>query len=115
MRFTKKERTIMATLLTNPSDKIAISKDVDSLVNKGIVAVNDGQVYLIPVKVEINIAGCVRVWTMHFDGIGAYPYPCIAKDRYPNDPVFRDDEWAWLTLRDYDYVNGVYKSEYGVI
>ena len=113
MRFTKKERDVMAALLAN--EQVAIDKHVDSLVRKGIVEVSDGQVHLIPVKVEINVAGYVRVWTMYFDGIGAYPYPCIAKDRYPNDPVFRDDEGAWLILRDYDYVNGVYKSEYGVI
>lgn len=112
MRFTKKERDVMAALLAN--EQVAIDKHVNSLVGKGIVEVSDGQAYLIPVKVEINVAGYVRVWTMYFDGIGAYPYPCIAKDRYPNDPIFKGDG-AWLTLRDYDYVNGVYKSEYGVI
>jgi len=115
MQFTKKERTIMATLGNTP-DKFQYVGDVRSLIDKGIVICNElGEAKLTEVTLEINITGHIGLFKMTFQGIGAYPYPCGAKTRYPNDPVYAGNG-AWDTLRDYDYdpISGLFKMPYGL-
>lgn len=62
------------------------------------------------IVVEINIAGTKYTDTMYLVGIGAYPYDCEAKRKYPNDAVYKSASGGWITLRNlqYDAARDVY-------
>jgi len=80
-----------------------------SLFDKGLISIvyhpetDYTSITLRPISVRINIAGREFLYEMTFAGIGAYPYPCIAKDKHPNDAIYKDETGGWDSLRDYEY------------
>lgn len=119
MKLNKNEREMLALLGKHPDKWHSFTQDaptiktVKSLVDKGLIeATIFDTMRIIPIDVKIGVAGYEQLYTMNFVGIGAYPYDCIAKDKYPNDPIYADEFGAWVSLRDFDYDGKCYHLPY---
>jgi hypothetical protein len=47
-------------------------------------------------KIRVRVPFVNRIEIMTLQGIGAWPYDCIAKDKYPDDKIYANDISGWI-------------------